>query len=156
MALISCFDCGARISDEVGGCPRCRAYSVKGVDCVICGGRMKTSQSPMRGSVYRQRAQLHWFCGFRVFGHTGYCRECGHAIWGSWLGWLFFWTDYLDTAIAAIASPHLGYNKCYRCGVSNPLNYRGTCGSCQLPAYRQLHELTTDGQHHSVCRRLRG
>lgn len=43
--LISCFECGKSVSSGASQCPHCRTSSIRGVDCIFCGMKLKSSQS---------------------------------------------------------------------------------------------------------------
>jgi hypothetical protein len=157
MALIKCFDCGASISESARQCPKCGSYNVKGVQCVICGKRMKASESAMRHTTQRH-THMHNRCGASLFDNRGHCRECGRTIWG---GWGSDWVSDLMHIFLSISAesqsgdsysgPKGGSHPCRKCGVLDPLSYRGICTSCGLPIFGQLHEVSTIGTQHRQC-----
>lgn len=142
MALIKCYDCGAAIHEHANQCPKCYSHFTKGVQCMICGERMRAKDCP---DIYSAFAKMHEQCGYRLFHHTGQCRECGRTIWSKWgPGWA-----------SELNSHFHGYDKCGECGVSDPLSYLGTCSTCGLPVYRQIHDVATTGVQHRQCEERR-
>ena len=156
MVLIKCFDCGASISESAHQCPKCRSYNVKGVKCVICGKLMKASESPMKNTPDSHWAHIHNRCGANLFNNRGRCRECGRTIWG---GWGSSWSSDLMLILLSVSEgsrdsysgPKGGSHACRKCGVLDPLSYRGICTKCGLPIFGQLHQVSTVGIQHRLC-----
>lgn len=165
MALITCYDCGASISDSAGGCPKCRTYFPSGVQCVICGDRMKASAHPLRNSSVARLRHMHSRCGERLFDRGGRCRDCGATIWG---GWGSSWVSMLMSSLGDLESlqiykselvgPRGLSSACGKCGARDPLNFRGLCTMCRLPVFGQLDHMATDREplRHKYCQELRG
>jgi hypothetical protein len=157
MALISCWDCGHYISESASQCPKCRSYNPKGVQCMICGGRMKAKDSAMRFDVVvGYRTHMHRRCGAKLFRHRGHCNECGSVCWHGWFDWVGELGRSLHSSgkSDSYLGPSGGFNACKNCGALNPLNYMGSCSGCSLPVYRQLHEVSSKGVRHRFCENL--
>lgn len=155
MALIRCWECGARISESAVPCPQCWSSYPKGVQCVICSEWMKASDALF--SAIRSERHMHRRCGASLFDHRGHCRECGSTIWGGWFSSSWDWELGRNLDPGSGRYPESGQaRKCEKCGILNPLLYLGQCSTCHLPVFRQLHEVSSVGIQHRWCEERKG
>jgi ribosomal protein S27AE len=152
--LTTCLYCSNQISARATVCPKCKADTPLGLECVFCRQRGRRDQViPLQGSIYSHEACLEHYFSIPE-GFT--CSDC-------------------HTALAGKIDPRslLGKTRpiCPQCGnptlfaTSNP---GGICGDCGLPIYDALghkavmiREGTGDSLHscgtpdvygHSFCR----
>jgi hypothetical protein len=141
MAITSCFECGASISDSASRCPQCGSRFPFGVNCQCCRTKLRESRAFF---LKRVSGIVCDDCGSRLFSATPACHECGH------LFSVVSWKEMLQSLVSSVPS-------CPKCGASSALNHKGTCKYCRLPVALQLHAArylsgTTDaGDRWSEC-----
>lgn len=151
MGFIKCFECGASISENANGCPKCGSFQISGVQCVLCFQLMKASKSVLKYTSH-SHIYLHERCGANLYDHRGKCHECGCTLWGEFFS---SWESDLMHSFPSIFMPNTPalFQSCRKCGVPNPLKYRGICNICGLPIYEQLHPISNSGINHFRCER---
>jgi hypothetical protein len=152
--LISCFECGKPVSSEASNCPHCNTSSVNGVDCGLCGIRLKSSQSVFLTHYYAHSYHAHPECVQKVTIEPEpvevRCSVCSYPT-------IYTCIKIKESGRERVSCGHLN-NKCSNCGhgVSLPSGFErntyGNCCHCNLLLKKSDNvQISSDGYVHNYC-----
>jgi hypothetical protein len=132
--LEPCVECGNLLSKSAEKCPKCECRYPWGVDCKICGGRLKMSEAVDTEGTRQSMTSHVWFayhvdCYRKVMPHERVQIPC---------------PDCQSPTSRLLRTPNLvkeAKAPCPNCGRPNPFKIRGElCLHCGLPIIEALHQ----------------